>query len=78
MLIANAASIINGPLDGKKRSHPSSIHRVETLSRTGRLSSSRSWNLGNPSLSEGSSLPGAAGCELCEGCKDTRASTSGC
>lgn len=37
MLTAKAASIINRPLDGRRCSHLSSIHRVETLSRTGRL-----------------------------------------
>lgn len=36
MLIANA-SIINRPLDGRKSSHPSSIHKIKTLSKTGRL-----------------------------------------
>ena len=48
MLIANAASIINRPLDGRKSSHPSSSHKMRTLSRTGRLPFAEARTSGTP------------------------------
>lgn len=56
MLIANAASIINGPLDGRKSSHPSSIHRRKILSRTGSSLQQKRKPQG-PALVEGGGLP---------------------